>query len=202
MTTFEAKQVFTKKITFHGNTPTNSHALCHSCRPFPLFLVQVMVFCKTNCASLIEIEGKPTHTLESICCILTTIWRCITHTRTYKRYQQSQNFTTHNKCSSRSHGGKIVPFIFDICKNNNIKPVFCKHIIHVHCHGISGSVCSFKKIDSHMTRLPLVIQEMNNKNKCINTSLWHLNIKRYDACITWSNGWRNKPYLCPFNNHR
>ncbi len=64
-TTFEAKQIFTRVFTFRGGTPANSHALCHSCHPLPLLLVQVMVFYKTNCASLINIEGKPTHTLES-----------------------------------------------------------------------------------------------------------------------------------------
>jgi hypothetical protein len=55
---------------------------------------------------------------------------------------------------------------------------------------------------NYMTRFPLVIQEMNNKNKCINTFLWHPKIKRYGACITWSKSWRNKPFFFPLGNPR
>jgi hypothetical protein len=41
------------------------HILYYSYHPLPLIFVQVMVFCNIDCANLIEIEVKPTHTLVS-----------------------------------------------------------------------------------------------------------------------------------------
>ncbi len=70
-------------------------------------------------------------------------------------------------------------------QKNEYSTHVCKHIIHLYYHGISKCVYNFKKSESYMTKLPFVIQEMNNKNKCINTSPQYLKIKRYNACITW-----------------
>jgi hypothetical protein len=49
----------------------------------------------------------------------------------------------------------------------NIKPV----MIHLQSHGTSKYICGLKKSNSYMTRLPLVIQEMENKHKNIHTPL-------------------------------
>jgi hypothetical protein len=65
---------------------------------------------------------------------------------------------------------KVTLFIFDICKNTNIKPMFYKHIIHLQNHGTSRCVCNIKKPNGRMTRFPLIIQEMHNENKSIYTS--------------------------------
>jgi hypothetical protein len=80
--------------------------------------------------------------------------------------------------------------------------MFCNHIVQLYYHGIPKCGYSLQKFKSYMTRLPLVIQKMNNKKKCINTSPWYLKIKRYSACITWLKGWRNKSFFCLLNNHR
>jgi len=50
--TFEANLVFIRVLNFHGGTLTSKHVLCHSCRPLPLFLVQVVIFYNMDCASL------------------------------------------------------------------------------------------------------------------------------------------------------
>ncbi len=65
--------------------------------------------------------------------------------------------------------------------------MFCKHIIHLCCHVLSKCVCSWKKSNKYMTRLPLVIQEMNNKNKCINT---FLDIQRSKDIVHVIHDWR------------
>jgi hypothetical protein len=50
---FGCKPSFDLKLELSWGTLLCKHVLCYSCWPFPLFLVDVIVFCKTYCASLI-----------------------------------------------------------------------------------------------------------------------------------------------------
>jgi hypothetical protein len=121
--------------------------------------------------------------------ILTTLWHCMTPTRTYKRCQQSQNLTRYNIY----HGGKIDPFIFDIWKYMNIKPMFYKHVIQLHCHGISRCACNFKnplvtwqgshfsfkkwKIRTNVLTVPLDIQRSKYTMHVLHDwRVWEINI--------------------------
>ncbi len=142
--TFEANLVFIGALSFYGGTPTSKHVLCHSCRPLPFFLVQVIVFCNMDRASLIEIELKPSHTFESSVEYwqhLDMAWPQQDPTNNANNPSTSQDTTEVNA----EVNGNVTPFIFDICKNTNIKPMFCKHIIHLQNHGTSRCVCNFKK---------------------------------------------------------
>jgi hypothetical protein len=64
------------------------------------------------------------------CGMLTTLGHGMAPTRPYKRCQQCQNFTRHNRNQNGGYGGKIISLIFDICNNMSIKLGFCNHIIH------------------------------------------------------------------------
>ncbi len=63
--TFEAICVLTRVFNLHGCMLVSKQALFHSYHPFPIFFVQVIVFCKIDRHSLMEIDVKPIDTLES-----------------------------------------------------------------------------------------------------------------------------------------
>jgi hypothetical protein len=53
-------------LSFCVDTPIAIHALCHSCHPFPPFLVHVInSFIQIDCIPLMEIKVRPSQTLES-----------------------------------------------------------------------------------------------------------------------------------------
>ncbi len=86
---------------------------------------------------------------------------------------------------------KVLPPSFYVCYNTNLKPMFCKQIIHLQNQGTSKRMYNLKKFNNYMTRLPLGIQEMNNNHKSIHTPLKHSKIKTSFAS-TWVKGWRYK----------
>jgi len=82
----------------------------------------------------------------------------------------------------------------------NIEHVLYKWISHLYNHDTSRCVYSLQKINSYMTKLPFVIQEMHDKNENANMSPWQLKIKRCNASITWHKGWKYKPFFGHLNN--
>ncbi len=61
------------------------------------------------------------------CGMLTTLGHGMAPTRSYKRCQQRQNFTRHNRNQNGGYGGKIISLIFDICNNMSINLGFFTH---------------------------------------------------------------------------
>ncbi len=63
--TFEENRVLTRVFNLRGHMLVSKQVLFHSCRPFTIFFVQVIVFYKIDWHSLMEIDVKPISTLGS-----------------------------------------------------------------------------------------------------------------------------------------
>jgi hypothetical protein len=108
-----------------------------------------------NPRSLIEIEEKLTYILESF----TTFEHCMAPTSPLG----AKNL-------------KISQYTRDVNVEVMVKRLLLSFLTYARTQALSSCLASpsfifsFKKSYSYMIKLPLVIQEMNNKNKCINTS--------------------------------
>jgi hypothetical protein len=58
--------VFIGVFSFQWESPTSTHAFCHSLHPLLDFLLQVIVFCSVNCVPFKLNSRKPTQTLVSL----------------------------------------------------------------------------------------------------------------------------------------
>jgi hypothetical protein len=127
----ETNLVFTRILSFRGGTSEFIHAFCHSCHPFPLFLVHVIIFYKMDYASLIEIEVIPTQILES----LVAYWQhlnmaCPQHAPTNGVVNPNTSHDT-REVNIVVLVERLPSFIFDIRNNLSIEPMFCKDFIHL-----------------------------------------------------------------------
>ncbi len=65
-TTLLTNLIFTRVFNFLASNPTSMQALSHFCRPFPNFLIQVIIFYKACWTSFKDISFMPTQRLASL----------------------------------------------------------------------------------------------------------------------------------------
>jgi hypothetical protein len=129
--------------------------------------------------------------LGVICGILTTLGHCVTPTSLYKRCQQSQNFMRHKNVNAKIMVARLLLSFLTYVRTWVLNLFFASTSFICNAKALLDMFATLSCYN-YMTRFSLVIQEMNNKNKCTNTFLWHPKIKRYDACIhDWKVGGTN-----------
>jgi hypothetical protein len=65
---------------------------------------------------------------------------------------------------SLGYSWEISPFIFNLCNNPNIKPMFCKYFIYLQSHCTPKKIQCLDKVNYYITRLLKLIHKMCNKD--------------------------------------